>query len=223
LHLAFIHLPPSHHFLPPCLLLSRSSPSSSHAQQPARRGLSSTSPRGCELPFPAVRRPPCSSHGVPCPSSSHARATTQSSGSSFHGWRPDFRAHSHGALPPAVFSSDDARPPLLCAGRPFFPAPWLPSSSALLPLGSSFLDAPFHSPSRSSSRAPLFPSMPKHPCCPLRPAFFPHGKQQEQCRPGPFSSPLPHKTTAAVSPPSSKASSLPPMRRSSSPSQGQRP
>jgi hypothetical protein len=65
-------------------------------------------------------------------------------------------------------------------------------------------------PRAAATGRPSSPARRSTPCCPLCPAFFPHGKQQDQCRPGPCSSPLPHKTAAAASPPSSMASSLPP-------------
>jgi hypothetical protein len=65
-------------------------------------------------------------------------------------------------------------------------------------------------PRAAAAGRPSSPARRSTPCCPLCPAFFPHGKQQDQCRPGPCSSPLPHKTAAAASPPSSMASSLPP-------------
>jgi hypothetical protein len=46
-------------------------------------------------------------------------------------------APSHGALPLAVFSRGDALPPLLCAGRPYFPCSMVAQQQRFSPFGSS--------------------------------------------------------------------------------------
>uniref|UniRef100_A0A804NT49 Uncharacterized protein n=1 Tax=Zea mays TaxID=4577 RepID=A0A804NT49_MAIZE len=129
---------------------------------------------------------PSSSHGVPCPSSSHGRATTQSSGSSFHGWRLDFRAPSHGALP--LLSFPGTTPFLLSSaqGTPISLLHGCPAATLFSPSAPASSTPPAHSPSRSSSRAPLFPSTPKHPLLSPMPCIFPPWKAAGSMPPRPL-------------------------------------